>query len=420
MLKKSKAIVAILLVLLVCFGSVTSAFANQPIVAPDEDNPVTLTITKTLRLPGGTITPNATFRFTSELVSVDGNGSEGVLALYNELRLATLAVSFTTADTGSNNPDNNITSIVKQTGNIFAGVTFPHAGIYVFEIAEERNTNPAIDNNAPHEVLIYSEDVFRITVYVANTTVGTRTFVSAVGIFAAEEDEDGELVVGDKTGQIAFVNDFVRTNGAEDPEDPDPVTESTLYVSKQVAGDLASRTQYFDYTMTLAIPELVRDIPDYFRAYVVEGGKVIDPVNNVNPASDLIGTDAGGSYIKIATTGETAFQLRDGQRLVFVDTPVGTRYTVREAAAANYVPSFIVTRNNVAENPVIGTMNTALFTGTQFVGELLNRTAFTNTRDFVAPTGLGMNDLPFIGLMLLALGALVAFVVVKVRRRRYH
>jgi len=43
---------------------------------------------------------------------------------------------------------------------------------------------------------------------------------------------------------------------------------------------------------------------------------------------------------------------------------------------------------------------------------------FTNTRDEVTPTGLNLNDIPLIGLILLAAGAAVFFVVIKIRRRR--
>jgi len=150
---------------------------------------------------------------------------------------------------------------------------------------------------------------------------------------------------------------------------------------------------------------------------VVEGNAVINPADNA--AAGLIGTDAGGSYIRISTSGVTNFRLKDGQRLVFVDTPVGTSYTVEETAAIHYIPSLIVTRNGAAGAPIPGTLNTALPSGTQLVGELANGAAFTNTRDFVTPTGLNLNDLPFYGLILLALGSLVTFVVVKVRKRRY-
>jgi len=209
---------------------------------------------------------------------------------------------------------------------------------------------------------------------------------------------------------MVFTNNFVRTNGTTDPEDPDPTDpdESTLNVSKTVAGDLGNQQMFFDFNIAVVTPDLGQTIPAFYRAFVVENGAVVTDLTN-----NVVGTPTGDSWINVASSGTTLFRLRHGQALVFVNTPVGTSYNVTETAAATYETSFIITTNGVPANAVAG-----LITGIQFVGELANSAAFTNTRDSVVPTGLLVNNLPFIGLILVAVGALVIFIVVKSRKQK--
>jgi len=433
MLKSSKIKTTFLfaLVLIMCLSCVTTAFAQQlpnaegAIVAQDEDNPVQATITKNLRMPFGTTTPVSTFNFLATPRSVDEKVSEADLATMPALNPAALTVSFAATDTDPSNPTAGLLNVPKETGNLFHNVNFPHAGIFVYDISEIHDTNPNIDQSA-NDLLYYSDAQYTLTVYVANKSDGSGTFVYAVGAHIITNDA-GNAATGkvDPTpggdgehflfSRMAFANDFVRTQGPEIPGTPDPVAKSTLTVSKAVSGDFADRTQFFNFSMTLTVPELIHaaDVPPYYRAYVVENNTVIDPVNNA--ASALIGTDAGGSYIKISTTGSTEFTLRDGQRLAFVDTPVGTRYTATETAATNYQ-----TAVTVITGSGMGVTLDALTTGEREIGEGTNSASFVNTRDSVTPTGLNLNNLPFIGLILLAAITLITFVVVKIRRRNCY
>lgn len=432
---------ALALALVMCFASAGTVLANSTalnnngaIVAPDEDNPVQTSIRKVLRLPVGTTTPDATFKFDAKKVSVDDDSSTEALGTMPDLNaLNDLSVTYTATNTAANDPETNTMSIVLDTGNIFAGVTFPHAGVFVYEISEIEDTNDDIDANAPDEILIYSKAVYTLRVYVANNEDYTETFIHAIAIIVDtpdiagpeddgdDDDENGENNAVVKVDQMIFTNDYVKTNGPEDPEDPDPVNHSTLSVSKTVTGDLGNRELYFDYTMTLTPPILLRDVPLYYRAYVVEGGEVIDPEDNA--AEALIGTDEDGdSFIRISTSGTTAFKLKHGQRLVFVDTPVGTMYTVTEAAATGYRPSIIVTTDGSPGAVIGGTqVNVELSTGVlpQRVGESTNIAAFTNERTSIVPTGVNINDLPFLGLIALPIGALIGFIGIKSRKRNY-
>jgi len=420
MLKKIKAFGAILLVLVICFSSVTTALADEENTGESGEpgEPVNgvgtqAVIIKTLRMPVGTNTPDARFEFEAKFVRL--NDSDDEPASIPELN--NLVINFTEADRPSGAPVNGIVSIQKTTGDILQGVTFPHAGIFEFEVRELPKTNPPIDTNTIKHMLNYSKAEYILRVYVTNEGTGTR--VSAV-IMIATADDNGNPIENNenrvhKVSRMEFVNNFVKTNTVVDPS-----VGSTLFVRKQVAGELASRETLFDFSITLTIPDLGQTIPSYYRAYIVQDGKVIDPDENAD--EDLIDKDEIGRYIMVSTDSETMFRLRDGQRLVFVDTPVGTSYVVEEAANPHYAPSVIVTTDNseAPSTPTIPIIGAALSTGPQLVGESLNSAAFTNTRNFISPTGLSINDLPFIGIILLAIGALVVFVAFKTRKRRNH
>ena len=435
-MKKSR-IFALALALIMCLSTVAYANDFGPVVTDDENFPVQVAITKILRLPVGTITPEAEFRFNARRISFDDDDSQATRDWMPTLN--NLVLNFTAADTGE--PDeNHIVHLRLETLNLFDGVDFPDAGVYIYEITEIPDTNDHIDDNEPYEILTYSPAVYTLRVYVANTADNTSTYVRAVGAIITHPDNPGQtegFKVDPTPGgdgdnydhsQMIFTNDYVKTNGPVDPDRPDPINESTLTVSKTVGGDLGNRSLFFNFTMhALNIPILVEDIPPFYQAYVVEttaeGTRVVTgEALRENADESQIGTDDGGlDFINISTTGPTTFRLRHNQRLVFVNTPVGTNYDVGEAAAVNYWPSVIVTTDSISADPLTTAQaNMPLDTGLQFVGERINSAAFTNTRSSVVPTGLNMDNLPFIGLVGLPLLALIGLIVLKARKRAMY
>jgi hypothetical protein len=428
MLKKSKSIITIALIFLLCFASISTAFATNldgkgALHAEDEDTPLEVAISKRLRLPTGTTIPTATFTFVATPISVNTDTAKSGPALQN------LSISFPgTTEFASDTTASNIRSLVLETDNIFEDVSFPHAGIYVYDITEQHNTNTSIDNDS-NRWLNYSPAKYRLTVYVASHPTEDERYVAAVtaqvilnnaGVDGAEAKVDptpGGYGQDYSYSQMVFENNYLITNAQPNPE---PAVRSTLFVSKVVDGFLASREQYFSFTINLTVPSLGQVVPEFLRGYVVENGAVVSNIT-ANANGVTVGADATVNaypYIQITTGAPTTILLRDGQRLVLVDTPVGTSYTVTEAAATNYTPNVLVTTNNGTPINIEGSLNQSLSTGSQLVGEALNgnSAAFTNTRDEVVPTGLNLNDLPFVLLIALGIGALTVYIVVKTRK----
>jgi len=419
MFKKSKIVVAILLVMLVSFSSFAVALANdgENEGATPASGPGVLPLIKDLRMPQGTLTPEAGFVFNTTLVSVDGITDQTQLT--NAPDLGTFRIKFD-AETVALAPGSDTKIATDSIANILAGVTFPHAGEFIFDIWEESDTNSHIDNDH-NMVLTYSNYVYRIQVLVSNDD-NNGVAIAHIYMIRGIRGDDGTVVFdeGTKVDQLVFTNDFIRTNGPTDPDRPVPGDEdgSTLFVSKTVTGDSGRRDLYFNFNISVTLPTLLPENlrPGYFRAFIVENGAVVQDIT-----SNAVGTTGNvmdvGPYLQISTTSATNFNLKHGQRLVFVDTPVGTSYNVTETFVDGYTTAIEVVSNSVQVLNVSG-LTANLTTGTQFVGESNNNAAFTNDRPFTAPMGLGLNDLPFIGLILLAIGAFVGFVVVKVRRSR--
>jgi hypothetical protein len=110
-----------------------------------------------------------------------------------------------------------------------------------------------------------------------------------------------------------------------------------------------------------------------------------------------------------------SFTLKDGQSLKFDnDLPAGTTYTLTETGTPGYTASAVVT-----ENGATPTTDQAQNTGdkltltSKLIGEGTNTAAFTNTYKDVTPTGININNSPFVALILISAAALAVFIFLK-------
>jgi len=378
-------------------------------MADDAPAPTTAAITKVLQVPEGTAVPTATFTFDVTLVSVDGETA-------TEPAIGPIDITIDGNATPAGTQD-GVTTYFAESGDILSGITFPHAGIYVYTVTEKSATNPTIDGDA-YQSLTYSDASYTMTVYVVNDEDALE--VNAAFVTSEGDKIDATPGTGDDHpySEMAFTNTYVHTNGPEDSENPNPATESTLTISKNVAGNLASKEQQYNFSVTLSASKLATDVPEYYRAYLVDATGVIDPSNNC--AASLLGQDTGNdqyTFIKVSTSDATEFTLKHGQKLVFVDTPTGTSYEVSEITPTGYEPSLVVTTDAIVTGSIDVKAGETLASGQQLVGESTNTAAFTNTRNLMTPTGISASAAPFVGFVGLVIIGLAAYVLVKSRMR---
>jgi len=404
-----------MLAVIMCLASIPAVFAATTPPEGTPDAPAQAGITKILKVPVGTDLPaGMSFNFEVEKVSYNGDTSAtGAMPDLGTAGNVNIPVS------GDGTTVNGITTYVLESGNL-AGINWPNTGIYKYKITEiDESANYNQDPDVKEETH-FSGAEYTLTVYVreGKTQAGdTVLYVHyAEGVVVIVDDDD-VAHTGDKVdptpggnkedyfySQIIFTNRYVKTNLIVDPT----TEEGPLAVSKAVEGVYANHNQFFQFKLTMAAPS-ISDFSGPFKAYILEGTTVVDldDVDNPNTKTD---TDAKGDYIEFTNDPNgTTFYLKDGQRLAFLDTPVGTSFTAIETEVTGYVTNILLHGEN----------RTSRSTGLQYVADKAGSlAAYTNTNNGTPPTGLNLNDLPFIAMIILAAGAFIALAVAKSRKRK--
>ena len=396
--------------------------------------PTTAAITKVVETPMGTTLPaSMPFKFKITPVSVDTDTAvkppaigDSTITVTSADKDATPPVTAPPTDTYTRESA-ELFGIYDATTNP-AGVKYPHAGVYEYKITETAGTYSAA-TPPPAEDVQYSKAEYDVFVYVINDGVGGLK-ISAIGVVQTKYD-DGTAATdakidptpgGDQTdyfySQMVFTNTYVKTNTAV-PTDPTKWT--ALAVGKTVTGDYADLTKYFEFTMTVTAPYVVTGNPiapaasPTYKAYVVDASKAV-----VTSAANYAGTIGADGSITFASGTPLTYNLKDGQHLVFVDTPVGAQYELTETGATGMGGGYIATAtvNGVVDTP--GVEGEGVSVGNPdplyVVDGTGSNVGVTNDLPNLTPTGIIMKNLPIIIMItVLALG-LVGFVVFKIRR----
>ena len=274
-------------------------------------------------------------------------------------------------------------------------VTFPNyqeAGKYEYTVIENQTATPPITDGA-HEKMIMSKAEYTMDVYVSNADNGFE--ISNI-IVNKKQDDKGETAEGkvnisntDKNG-FNFTNTYVQEAGTgENPSNPgeDYNTYGSLSVSKTINGNggTASTTDEFSFQATFNFPA-------------------------GTDASTLGGVKANGTAITL-TNGAYDFTLKNGKNEKFTGLPVGTTMTVTESATPNYKGSAAVVINGVTQDTVTASKyDEAITVSDKKLGQKKNAVDVTNTYNNVPVTGIIVNNLPYIAMIVIGAAALVVYV----------
>ena len=320
-------------------------------------------VTKVLHTNEGS-TVTATFSFTATGTTVDtGNGgtSEATAGL-----IPTIAdVTLTSDGTGADQTD---------TG----AITFPnytHAGVYAYLISESQ-TAQITNADGTDGAMTYDTTQYLMRVYVENDAGGVtiKTVTFEKGMTGAA---NGERVDGDN---VKFENTFTEKNNPT-PTDPDGKA-GPLTITKTVTGGAGDQSKDWNFTVTFTAP-----------ANVPAGWTV----------ASITAIAADGSTVAAPVTGTTAtFTLKHGQTYKFNNIVLGTKYTVSEA------------EHNTDGYTTTGEVANA----TTIVDSAANGATITNNKEPITPTGLVVNNMPFILMGLVAIAGLVVYGAAKRRLER--
>ena len=378
-------------------------------------------LTKILEVPQGVAIPGKVFTFMFEKVGIQKadettvDDSAAALAKMEGITNATIA--FTLGQTTGITDPGLVTGykdVLGKSSDVLAGVTWPHAGVFIYAVSEV----PV----SPDPLYRYSTAKYTMKVYVQNVDASGDPTVTPTGLFkvthvgfemlAPDGRTPGATGVGDKVEPV-FTNRHIP--------------RVKLDISKRVAGEFADHT--LDFTFT---PTFIRPVDS---DAVESVGTVVDTLTGspVTPSRTIKVTFAANS--PMGTLDQPTFRLRHGETLRFegvdstdLDTyqkgtlPAGTVWTVEEAGTPGYRASASVNNNSAIDatiTPGTAGMDYSIAsdgTNPLVAGDSQNRAVVTNTYKTITPTGILLNNLPYILLIVVALGGFAGYIVSKRRK----
>ena len=349
----------------------------------------TVYLTKEFDVPQGVDVPTEAFTFSATGVT-SGETDIVSAADYEKVGLSFANISFANNDRVNNPTD---TQLVGLSSVNFDNLTYPRAGLYKWTVKETAGSDSKIT---------YDGSEYTIRVYVKNGTNGTVVDTITVqkgkekidaGVTDSDKDTDADND-GDKENDgndFRFVNSYkpedVNTNPSDNDDDPED-TKGAFELTKTVKGAYADQTKDFTFDVTVTFPA---------------------------------GTNAD-DYETGITNGKVT--LKHGETFRIKTLPEGTIITVKEEASNLFTPSY-KGEDTAADGTVADITAT---TGEQNKELAVQRNIVVGTKgayvdytneyadDQVTPTGIVINNLPYILLIGLALGGIVLFT----RKRRYE
>lgn len=231
-------------------------------------------------------------------------------------------------------------------------ITWPSVGIYTYDVKEVPGSTPGVT---------YSNDTLKMKVTVAYDDQTQTYYTAFVTMSLVDADGDGQTDV--KTG--AFENTY---------------SAGSLSVTKTVTGNMGDRDKYFAITVTLTGEQG----KTYASSYTVSGG------SKLGNGSD----DSDSSTISIGTPA--TFHLKHGETFTIENLPYGVTYTVAEAdyTAEGYEDAEI---NFPDQNKKIDTASETV--------------TIINNKQATVDTGIVLDSLPYVLLLVLSIGGVVLFVL---------
>ena len=299
------------------------------------------------------------------------------------------------------------TKLVNTTSVNLAGLAYPRAGVYTWTITENGTDTDKVDYNV-------GDKSYTLKVYVKNGANGPEADLVTVKpndgkkIDASQPDSDNDTDAdGDdnKTNDgndFRFVNNYKPQDVETNPTDPEGTKTGAFKLAKTVTGAYGDKTKKFSFTVNVTFPAGV-NADNYTAAKVVKGST---------------------ETAKTIAAGDNTVEIADGEYFSITKLPEGTKITVSEEGNEHYIPAY-----DGADTANDGTVATiAHQDGTEDQGLAVARAikvgkkganvAYTN--DFndsdITPTGIIINNLPYVLLIGIALGGIVLFT----RKRRYE
>jgi hypothetical protein len=409
-------------------GTAEEAYAAEP---AEPLGPATrAAITKQLRMPVKTATPEHKYIFNITNIKEPDTTSAPAIS--------PVAISFT-KDSAVVTSDGSIKTVWEEASIDLGNVPWKDIGEYTYKITEKSTCSAILkDDDSVKEDLDFSKAVYTMTVFVARDffdidkdddkdelyvkfITGKRMKIDSGEDNSGKNNPNEKVDLSPGDGEnpgtfskMAFTNKYVKTlkgTGAGN------ISTGALFIEETVIGEFGAHNYGFPVSVTITTPTLASVTTA--SAYVVEGGVVVTKPAIVYDNDDYTYTFTSGAAKGIG--------LKAGQRLVFVNLPVGTTYYAAQEATGGYLVNLVVKSNGDkiketsrgVDEKGLG-LSIADYSGVvPIVGEGgENSLRFSSAYEMVTPTGVIINNLPYILLIALVFGSLAAYILVRTRRRR--
>lgn len=366
-----------------------------------DTNAKKLIIKKVLNLPeSGVKTPAETFTFKFEKHSKNGktNLANAADAVFPSLSNQT--VTYANADTNDGDSEKAGKQVIKLSGDALAGKTFPDAGQYTYRVTEVTPQTRTTDMN-------YSQASYLVSIFTKTVSNAGRTSIVVDSIQIKKEKEDNGTANNSATktaynpgtdnngtgNNFVFNNNYDKKDGNNNPsgEDIANADKKGFVLQKKIIGDNANLDERFTFKLKVTKPVGSNSSDVNFKYYVVSAGAK--------------GEEKTGVY---GTDGVDVI-LKHSDRVVFSSVLLGSKVAAEETVDGGYTQGIgtgsVLNGQNVASTD-------ALKNGMVIGDSGDNVINFTNTQQ--TPTGILLNNLPFIVLALMA--GMGIFFFVKNRR----
>ncbi len=357
---------------------------------------------KYLEVGEGITVPNETFTFT--FTQTKYNGADVTDTYKADIAAVTMTTNSGTWDKTNDADDEASIYQKKSMADILANTTFPAAGVYTYTVAETAGNTAGFTYDGQTYVLnVYVKNDGTKTIEVKKEGTGDKEG-EKVDVTKTDPTKDSEETTGDNSVTVqgfTFDNKYAKTNTKTDDN-----TEGFLNISKTVEGDYGDKTYGFEFAITLTAPRLAAaDAKAKYSIYNTDGTKA--------------------SSGEMAYGSAQAFALKDGQTLRFYEIEAGTKYSVTEKLASSGVTkaeqyTASATAKVAGEDVNVDTVakHTDLTVETYVIDDSTDTkddVDYTNTFDdtTVSPTGILINNAPYIILALVAAGGMTFYVVKK-------
>ena len=426
MYKNAKRMMALGLTMVLSLTAATGvALADDPVAGQYDDG--TAPLTKQVRAPQSLSIPANSYTF--EIVPGTVNGtSEAAPDINNDTsdpaddNKIVVAIAAQAAS-GLTDGSDGYYYYEAPAVNILANTTFPHGGVYTYTIKEEAGTT-ALGNG----VMAYSQAEYTMDVYVANPGTpenGTSDLKVTYVQFTKTKNDDGTTPDTPVKAPLTFINTYNKA--------------VPFQITKTTAGNYANLDQEFTYNLTItAAPGITSET---YYGVITDSTSTVLGIVTASTGTSVDFTLKNGQYLLFENKAGVTFESASYDLTAL---PIGTTYTLDEIGTADYTASVTVKQANstlgsasadAGKTVIIGAANSDTTYSTETLKspvsilddavdgndtDIINSAAWLNTYKTITtpPTGIVMDNLPFIMLILIAVSGFAGYIVLK-RKKRY-